>query len=256
MMRKCLIVVGVLLFAATVIRAEPMRPLFSKENKMPGLHRLEVGVVGTYKEVPEEQPVGLATAKWDRDEYWGIPYARFGVTENFALLAEVPFASVDSQLNGDTQGLGDVLLGFELVAWQDIFRYPYVLPHAEVSLDTGDEEKGLGSGNTVVSAGLAIGTTVQNIFHWVLDGRYAMYSDADNIGSVAVAFIWDLGEQCSVLVEGKATDQDSKDGDTPAWLSAGLIYHATENLMLGAYGGTGSESSEDVIASLKVAYTF
>lgn len=255
MFRKCLILVGVVLLVASASRAEPMRTLLCKENKLPGAQKLELGMVAQYTEISEDNVLFLGGG----DEYWATPYVRYGALENLALFANVPYGQIEPNLGESESGLGDVSVGFELVGYQDVLGYPWVMPHLAVSLDTGDEETGLGSGNTVVTPGVSIGTTVENIFHWVLDARYAFNNSDENGGNVASiqgAFIWDLSQQFSLLVEGRGSDDNRWGQGHPAWFQAGMTYKATENLMFGVYGGGGQNTREDTFASLKVAYTF
>jgi hypothetical protein len=252
MFRKCLILIGAVLVASTVARAESMRTVLCKENKLPGLSKVEVGALGRYDAVPNHWDAGES----NHDEYWATPYVRYGVLENLALFAEVPFARIDQELGGTDTGIGDVAAGFELRGYEDVLGYPWVLPHLTMSFNTGDEEKGFGTGSTVITPGVSVGTTVENIFHWVLDGRYSFNdSEGDNIASVQGAFIWDLNQQFSLLVEGRATDENTPEREHPFLVLGGMSYQANENLMIGAYGGAGHDVS-DATAVLKVAYTF
>jgi hypothetical protein len=253
MIRRALIpVVVLLLLAVSFAQAESMRTVLTKENKMPSLHRPEVGVLFDYWEVNSENML-----LENGTTFVTSPYLRFAVLENLTVFGQLPYQNDSPDIGDNTSGLGDVVVGFELLAFQDIFEYPWVMPHVSVSLPTGDENEGLGAGESVVNLGAAAGTTVMDIFHWAIDFRYKMQSDEENIASVAVSFIWDLSESFSLSVEGKATDEEYKINDKhPLYFIGGASYKAAENLSFMVYGGSGEQTDQDVFAGGKVALSF
>jgi hypothetical protein len=253
MIRRALIpVVVLLLLVVTLAQAESMRTVLTKDNKMPALHRPELGVLFDYWEINSEKLL-LDNGK----NFSTAPYLRFGLLDNLAVFGQLPYQSFSPDIGDKSSGLGDVAVGFELMAFQDIFEYPWVMPHVTVSLPTGDEDKGLGAGETVVTLGAAAGTTVMEIFHWALDFRYKMQSDEDNIASIAASFVWDLSKSFSLSVEGKATDEKYKTNDKhPLFFVGGASYKATENLSFMVYGGGGEQTDQDVMAGGKVALSF
>jgi hypothetical protein len=258
MIRKYLMLVAVFLFLGSMAFASPQRTFFVKENRMPGPYKTEVGGIGQYKTIPDDQvPTGDGY-----DLYTIAPYVRYGLAENLAVFADIPFVQNEPS-SGDTErGLGDVEAGAELVVFQDIFGYPYVIPHAEVSFDTGDEEKGLGNGKTLFTVGISVGTVVMDMFHYVLDARYT-FNDKENFGNedknvatFAGAFIWDLNDQFSLIAEAKASNNKNADGDYPVFIQGGIGYQPTENLYVSLLGGGAKDSEEDVIVSGRIAYSF
>ncbi len=237
--------------------AETIRPLMSRENRMPELHQLEIGSQFYYSEFEEQ---GFYGQKLKRHEATVEAYARFGLLENLSIYAAVPYGFNDSDVSGKHNGIRDVRAGLELLAYEHTYEYPYVIPYAEVRFPTGDENKGLGSDEWGGAAGVAIGTTVYDIYHYVLDGRYD-YSQTGNksegLFGAAAAFIWDLSDRFSVLVEGKVTEKPtgSKD-DVPVYFSGGMCYEATESLSIYWYGGSSINTDENGMGSIKVAYRF
>ena len=259
MIRKCLILVAISLFMGSIAFAEPLRTFFVKENRMPGPFKAEVGAIGQYKVIPDDH---VLTGN-GYDVYTAAPYIRYGLAENLAVFADVPFVQNKSNKGDTEEGLGDVEAGAELVAFQDIFGYPFLIPHAEVSFDTGDEDKGLGNGKTLFTVGASVGTVVMDMFHYVLDARYTFNdkagdgSDEDkNVVTFAGAFIWDLSDQFSLVAEAKSSNDKNADGDYPIVFQGGIGYQATENLYLNILGGGAKNSEEDVIVSGKIAYCF
>jgi hypothetical protein len=258
MIRKCLVLVAISLFLGSIVFAEPLRTFFVKENRMPGPRKAEVGVIGQYVEVPDDY---VATGNgWDT--YTAAPYVRYGLVENLAVYGEIPYVQVKPSFGDSEQGLGDVVAGAELVAYQDLFGYPFIIPHVEASFDTGDKDKGLGNGKTLFTAGVSVGTVVMDMFHYVVDARWTFNEDANdgsgekNIGTFAGAFIWDLNEQFSLIAEAKASNDKDAEGDIPWYFQGGFSYQATENLMFAILGGGAKNTDEDVLVSGKVAYSF
>jgi hypothetical protein len=182
---------------------------------------------------------------------------RFGAARNLSVGLAVPYGFMDSEAGDSESGLGDITLNAELRAYEDVVGYPYVMPHANVALGTGDEEQGLGTGETLTTLGRAAGTTTYEIFHWVADARYTFHEEGENVASLSAAFIWDLGDAFAVHVEGRVTDEERGEGqEHPGLVVGGMSYEATENLTFMAYGGGGKNTEQDVIAAFKAAYSF
>lgn len=239
------------LTSASLAIAEPQRALLTHENKFPELHQVEVGVLGNYTEyeLRDERAIG--------------PYARYGLLENLTLNASVPYKDIEPQNGSSESGIGDANIGLELRAWQDIFDYPFVIPHVDVDLSTGDEDKGLGSGEAVTTFGISVGTVTYDCLHWIGDVSYAVNGgheqpDPDNVFILAGSIIWDISDQFSVLFEANVTDEDTPNDERPSFYQGGLTYDWTDNLMMGLYFGAarGSPDDADGSATVKFAYTF
>lgn len=249
MIRKALLILALLVLTTGLGFAESGRLLLLTENKMPALHRLELGLVGQYQELPSAYLRSV-----DLNTFLLEPYARFGLFRNFTVFTRLPYLNRDPDVGEKQDGLGDVSAGFELVAYEDVYRYPYIIPHLEGIFDTGDEKKGLGRGETLVKVGASVGTIVDDTWHYVVDASYVIAQDTDNYLVVSGGFIWDLNKQAALLVEGRFTDEEYEDKDYTLYGQAGLSYKATDALVYTVYGGSGDK--EDVSISLKVAYSF
>ncbi len=242
------------LVAVALAQAEPIRTLLTKENRMPGKFKWEAGLVGQYIEIDKD-----STRFFGQGENYGVaPYGRFGLMDNLAATLAVPFAWRSPDFGDSEQGLGDVTAGLELVGYQHIFGYPWVMPHAEVSFDTGDEEKGLGAGETFPTLGIAVGTTTFDVYHWVLDGTYVLHDKTDDYGAIAGSFIWDLSDQFSLLAEIRVEDRklDGKDSSRPIYYQGGFFWKPTDALGIGLYGAKADNTDQDTIVSTKIAYSF
>jgi len=259
MIRKCLVLVAISLFLGSLAFAEPQRAFFVKENRMPGPSKAEVGVIGQYVEFPDDYVV---TGNGG-DLYSAAPYVRYGLVENLAVYGEVPYVQVKPSQGSSEQGLGDVVAGAELVVFQDLFGYPFIIPHVEASFDTGDEDKGLGNGQTLFTAGISVGTVVMDMFHYVVDARYTFNEEANdgsgedkNIATLAGAFIWDLNDKVSLIAEAKGSGDKDVEGDYPMYFQGGIAFQATENVYINILGGSAKNTDEETIVSGKVAYSF
>ncbi len=248
---SCVAVLTLTAFGATW--AEPIRTLLTKENKLPAKWQVEAGLLGEYANYKDEFILSKA--------YEVAPYGRFGLFENLAVSLEVPYRNVKNRISDTEQGLGDVRLGLDFVPWQDLFSFPWIMPHVTVGLPTGDEDKGLGRGKTTGQFGVAVGTVVNEEFHFIADGRYEVISGSDstddNVASLAGAIVWDLSEQFSLLGEIKITNQDNDPYEgTPIYFNGGMSYKATEALALMFYAGGSQNTPEDFTGSMKIAYSF
>jgi len=255
MMRKLLVVLVAVVAAGTLCHAEAMKPLLTKENAFPDVFKPEVGVLAQYIEIPEENGPGMGF-----DRYDVAPYVRFGLLKNLAVYGRLPYVVNEPEFGDKEQGVGDVVAGVEFLAYEDVFEYPFIIPHAEVSFDTGDEDKGLGSGDTEYFLGVSIGTIVEDMFHYIVDLSYNVRGEEENIALLSGSFIWDLNEQFSLLLEARASNDDGAEGteddDDPVFVQGGMYYEATDALGMGLYIGGGHNTQEDVVISTKVSYSF
>ena len=259
MIRKCLAVVVISMLLGRSSFAEPQRAFFVKENRMPEASKTEVGVVSRYVEVPDD----YAADGNGSDYFSAAPTVRYGLTDKLAVYGEIPYAQV-APSEGDTErGLGDVVAGAEMTIFEDLFGYPFIVPHVEMSLDTGDEDKGLGYGKSLFTAGASVGTVVLDMFHYIVDVSYTFNerandgSDDDkNVASVGGAFIWDLNEEFSLIAEARSDNNKDEDGHVPLYVEGGFSYKATENLNFSLLGGGAKNTDADVIASGKITYSF
>ena len=110
--------------------AEESRAFLTTENKFPEQGQLELSYL-----LESDQNDGF-------DYATHALQARYGLIENLTTRLTVPYAVLDPEVGDSVDGLGDVRLGFDLLAFEDIFRYPYVIPHVEVGFAT-DGKTGL-----------------------------------------------------------------------------------------------------------------
>ena len=248
-MKKILIGAAMLSMVVTA-SAEPLRTLFTHENQLPEKGQLELGaLVGTKQFEP-------------RSEFEESLYARYGLFGNLAAIATVPFHETryKTGLGSSQSGLGDVGLGFEVLPYEDIFKFPYIMPHLELRFPTGDEDKGYGAGEISILAGITVGTKTWECVDWALDVTGAHLTTNDPLLKndtiiISGSIVWNLDEQFALVTELSGSDQSYPDGH-PLTFEGGMVYKPIENLMIGIYGGKTSHTGESWDGTLKLSYSF
>ena len=245
---------------AGVASAEPMRTVFTKENKFPEALRpeLSLGAGGSSYDADG----------WDAedvDTYFIEPALRFGLTDRLAIWGAVPYVGYSAG-DLDESGLGDVELGTEFLFFEDIFEYAWIIPHATAILATGDEDKGLGTGEGQGRFGISIGTTTMDVLHWAVDASYTVngaeaeddFSDErEDLATGAFSLVWDLDDRSSVLGEIQVRDDPvDADDDFAARGHLGLAYKVNKLVSVMGYAGGASGLEEDFYGMGRVVLAF
>ena len=196
----------------------------------------------------------------DWDSFSFGPGVRFGVTDRLALSLDVPFVGFSAG-DVDESGLGDMIASANFLFFEDIFEYAWVIPHAAVSIPTGDEDKGLGEGDAQGRLGLSIGTTVMDVLHWGADLSYTSngshVEEDEDLAAFALSLIWDLDNRSSVFGEVKFRDDpvDSSD-DFAMQYHLGLAYRINDRFTLMGYGGSTANMDLDFYGSARLVCQF
>lgn len=257
-MRKSFLVLVLFFIFASLSWGQIDRTLYTRENRFPDLYRPEIGVLFEYKE--------LDTASFGRGHHNDADmtstslYGRFQVLEGLTLDASLPYNTYSSDHGPSHSGVGDITVGASFLAFEDVFDYPYVIPHASYTFDTGDEDKYLGRGETYTTVGISVGTVTHDIIHWIADASYRIRKNSDNSLMVSGSLIWDVSDEFSVLGEARYVDQPDVYSSTDSYgiyYTGGLIYSVNEKLTFGVYGtGATKNTEEDVIISIKAGLGF
>ena len=178
---------------------------------------------------------------------------RFGLTDRLALRAEVPYVGY-SIGEEDESGLGDVEAGLDFLFFEDIFEYAWIIPHATGIFPTGDEDKGLGTGETQGRFGISVGTTVNDVVHFAVDVSHTVDGtegegddERDDLTTGALSIMWDLDERASILGEVQLRDDPVDEQDDYAVRGhGGLAYRINKRFSLMGYVGSSSGMYEDV----------
>lgn len=231
-------------------QAEPNRTFYSLENQLPRWEQLELGTnFETYERAIGPQEITYSEVS---------VYARYGLLDNLAVTFEVPAVNIDADPGETETGLGDVELGFQLRAYEDIFGYPYVVPYVNISFPTGDEDKGLGDGEVNFVGGISYGSRINDWIDWVLDVSYNVNSDEENQLRVGHSYVWNLSDDFAILTEVayREVQQLTFGGDDDEYLLAGgFNYNWTRDLEMGVSVAVGSGQT-DVEVKARLSYSF
>ena len=234
--------------------ADPVRTIFTMENKFPEAMGWEVELGGSGATYDGSR----AVARFD--SYAGYLGARFGATDRLALRAAVPYVYYSTGGRRE-DGFGDVSLGAEFLFFEDIFEYAWIVPHATAMFPTGDEDKGLGSGDVQGIFGVSVGTTTMDVLHWAADVSYATDASTakEDKGLVtgSASLVWELDKQASVLGEVQfRNDPANTDKDYALMYHAGLAYRINANWSAMGYGGAASRMNLDYYGMARLVYQF
>lgn len=241
--------ISLLAAASLHVAAESQRTIFTVENRFPRWEQVEVGVLGTY----EEYDFGFT-----EPEIIGVmPYVRYGIREHFAVQVGVPYVQVDPGFGSSESGLGDVEVKFQLRAYEDIFGYPYFIPHLSVTFPTGDDEKGLGAGDATVTAGLSYGNKIYDFISYVLDGSYRIHPDQDNQVLLSTSFLWHVSAELDFIAEVRYEDNTGLFGeDESVYFLGGMVYDWTRALQMGVHAGTAISGDDETFGLVRFSYSF
>jgi hypothetical protein len=234
--------------------AESQRGIYTKENWFPGKSLWEFGARVDFIETDDAREQLRDSSV---NSVMLEPYLRYGLTKDLSLDVNLPFGSSDSDASGTDSGLGNISIGLQLRAHEDVLEYPYVIPHVKLNLETADEDSGLDDGSGGVEIGVSVGTVVADMFNWVGDVSYEVRGDEENLVRGSVAVIADMSDRFALTLETSITDQgDSTGTDNPVILLGGMAYNWTHNVQSSWYGGGGLNTDNDVIAGFKTSYSF
>ncbi|MDA3872544.1 MAG: transporter [Kiritimatiellae bacterium] len=226
--------------------ADPQRTLLTFENRFPRWEQLEVG--GEYQQVNYDGMFGADVSS-------AAAYVRYGILDNLAVRMDVPFVEVDPETGSSESGPGDMEVEFQLRTYEDIFGYPYFIPHVSFTLPTGDEDKGLGADGTIVTAGMSWGTQMWDHLGWVLDVSYRIHPDEENRLLVGNSYIWDISNKFALLTE-IGYEQETDEEDDLILISGGMAYDWSKSLQMAVHAGTGLSGDLDSFFDARLSYSF
>ena len=245
---KWLPVIMITALVGLTANAEPSRTFYSLENQFPRWEQLEVGLTAEVS----EQSIGRS----DVDVTETSVYARYGLLDDLAVFVDIPILEVDPDFGDSETGLGDIELGFQLRAYEDIFEYPYFLPYVTMSLPTGDEDDGLGAGDPVYRGGISYGSTIHDWIDWVLDVSYQINPDDNNQLIVGHSYVWNLSDSFAILTEFLYREAELDLLDDDFLISGGFNYNWTRDLEMAVSVAGGLEGPTDLEGKARISYSF
>ena len=238
---------------ASVSWGATMRTDLTRENRLPEIRDIEVSVEGTYQTLGDrdedfiDNDITMNTAELQ---------LKYGVNRDFALTAALPGIRNEIGPEDAEIGVGDLRVGFELRAFEHPYDLPYVLPYLEVSLPTGDEDKGQGAGDVTAVGGVAVGTEIYEFVRWGLDAA-AVATPDDVYLRLGTHVIWELSPRFSVLSEFQYTGYPDEVNRNEILFNAGMVYRPQDLWQVGPYGGGSldGEKSDNRVA-VRITRTF
>lgn len=265
MLRKLIAASAVAGLMVGSVCADSVRPVLTKDLNRPEMHEWEVGTRLTQSKLEVLNPFFMSDSV---DVLTLAPQLRKTVAEPLTLSLEIPIVDADSDFSGSESGLGDIELGAELLAFQDVLDYPWIMPHATLIFDTASEDI-LGEGESSAELGIAVGMKSSDVLRelghgggakpsdlvqWVFDLRYRVFEDRDNYWSIATSFIWEISPTFALIGEASYGEKDEYTGDNVTVVGGGLSYDASNDLTVTLSGGVGEKGQLDSYTSLKVSY--
>ena len=264
MIRKTVIAVSITLALAglgspSAGRAFAAHPLITDDTGTQGKGRYQVEI-NTQYDAEKETSAGVKV-KETGGEAAAILAA--GVSENADIVLGVPFvwgkAEVDGAEVSEESGLSDISLELKWRFYEKDGLSFALKPG--ITLPTGDDEKGLGSGKTAYGAFFITTKELKPVTLHMNLGYTRSENNADereDIWHASLAGEFEATEKLSVVANvGVETNPDRASDTPPAFALAGIIYSVAENVNLdfGLKFGL-NEPETDLTALAGVAVTF
>lgn len=253
---RSLVLVLAMAVGAGVVQADPNRCLLTKENKFPKVGQLELGVLGTFAEYTDSDEQDIVV---DANQYILTPQLRYQLTEEFTLVGKFPVGRYEPDQGDSSNGLGNLSLGFELLAYEDFRRFPYIIPYAMINLPTADEDVKIDYDEFGALFGMSAGSIAWRYWTFNADISYEFFEDSQNIARFTASILWDVDDDLAFIFEAGLSDNDRRtvsSTDYPAVFLGGISYDVNKRSSFQLYGGGESGTPLEVFATLRYNYTF
>lgn len=160
----------------------------------------------------------------------------YGISENIELSAEIPYMFHNPGDGGHQDGIGDINLVGKYLLLNQSGWVPCLTLKGIVKIDTGDEEKGLGSGYREYSlSGVATEQFEKLAIHAMAGFIVNENNGNDNIRDITyqfgIALDYKLSSRLSIVSEVNTyRHPDRSVKDNPASILVGLIYFISEKI--------------------------
>ncbi|MFH1519496.1 MAG: transporter [Candidatus Omnitrophota bacterium] len=186
----------------------------------------------------------------------------YGITDKLEVTANIPFVFSDPKGEDDQEGLGDITLRPEFLFWKEAGNIPAVSFASSFKLQSGNEDRGLGSGETNYSLSLQFSKQF-NPFNWHFNIGYTFVGQpkgeaVDDVIFYNLACEYSVSEKLTLMAEliGQ-TNSDSTAADEPFECLLGLVYPISENIDFDFGVGTGlTNASPDIRVTSGLTYQF
>lgn len=234
------------------IQSSRQRTEFTKENWFPNKELWEFGAKFRSVEFSGDEATG--SSGFDRHQL--IAYARYGLTHDLSLDVSLPVGIAEPDVGSSDSGLGNVEVGFQLRTHQNVTDYPFIIPHAELILETADAGSLMDDGGGGINFGISAGTRSSDMLTWVGDLGYAVRSNRKNSIQASASLIVEVNQRFSFIGETRISDEEEDESNVQVRFLGGLAYEWSRNLQFSLYGGSALHSAEGVTTMLKTSYAF
>jgi hypothetical protein len=263
MLKKTMLALCALLSAKQLYAAHP---LITDDTGTQGRGKFQIELVSEFS-TDEERVDGIGTKETGGE---AAAVVSAGLTDNLDLIVALPWQWYAVREDGiavaDDEGLADIAVGLKWRVYDNDESGLSLALTPRISIPTGDETKGLGSGKVsggimgILSCESRIGSLHANFGYL----RNAYRLEADNLSSrqdiwhaSLAAEINFIGELTTVANIGIETNEDRSSNTHPAFILGGLIYGLTDNLDvdLGVKAGLNkAETDTTLMAGMAVRF--
>ena len=161
----------------------------------------------------------------------------YGLIKKIQVSAEIPFDIIEPKEGSSERGLGDITLVLKTLFLPETEKIPSLLLKTAVKLATGDEDKGLGSGDEDVNLILAVTKSIGSTTIYGNIGYSFVGKDCDDLLNdylvYGIAFQYSLSTQLSILGEvySESESEFNNDSHTISPL-IGVAYKLNDNIRL------------------------
>ena len=246
------------IFLALLLVAGPSwaaHPLITDDTGTQGRGNFQLELTGQYDR--DKENVGGVSVKAT-----GVETAAtlsYGILDHVDLVLSLPYLWGKEKENDivvyDEDGISDASLEAKIKVFEKEGFSLALKPG--ISLPTGDEDKGLGTGKFGGQIFLIASQEVEPFTFHVNLGYVRNENDADERESIwhaSVAAVWEVVKDLSLVANiGVERNPDGEADDDPAFLIGGIIYSINENLDIDLgmkYGLTDSEADISALAGL------
>jgi hypothetical protein len=244
------VVLGISLCCA--VPAFAAHPLITDDPGTQGKGKFQLEVNGEYG-FDKETAAGVTVEARGSELATSLAY---GVTDAIDLVIGIPYQDYSVEEDGSTvaeeSGLSDVAIEAK---WRFFEKDRFALAFKPgVSLATGDEEKGLGTGKTGYSAFLIASAELEPLTFLVNLGYIRNENKADeqtSLWHLSAAALYGITERLTIVANtGRETNTDKNAEKDPAFALAGIIFAVSEDVDVDFGVKTGLNDEETDITYL------
>lgn len=250
--RSGLAIVAVLCVFTAAASAEWERTIFAWDTRLPAQGKFQASLWGDY--------YAAEVAGADSTSLDGVLYLAYGIADNWSACVAPSFSSWDVDRGGSESGISDTLLMSTYRFMEEKDSGADVAVLGRVSLPTGDDDKGLGSGN-VEPGFLVLASKTLGPIAAVANAGATAILDADDgeedfILRGCIEGICPLNEQLSLnaLLSAQTARVDGADDDVA--LGFGTRFTPVEQFFVLGAGNVCLTDAYDWGATLAAGYEF